>query len=210
MARPPQPLDAERELRLLTAAATAFTQSGYELASLNQIIADAGWAKSSFYHYFPDKRSLHDHVVLTLRAMSASRLVVPDLGRLTPATYWPAMASLATSFARASAEHPEFQLLKLMLSHPSAARSPDGRLTQLRSDVAQWMGAVLVRGRLIGEVRKDLPASLLAEMALALVNVLDRWTLATPTLAGSQPALTIQVLQETFGSRPSREVAAPR
>ena len=118
------------------------------------------------------------------------------------------MARLAASFAQASADHPEFQLLKRMFLHPSAARSADGQLTRLHADVARWLGEAVVRGRQVGEVRHDLPESLLADMALGLVNVLDRWTLAHPTLARSNPALTIGVLQEACSSKPSPEVAA--
>jgi len=50
-------------MRLIDAAATAFTEVGYELASLNHIIAAAGLSKSSFYHYFPDKNELVQAVI---------------------------------------------------------------------------------------------------------------------------------------------------
>ena len=207
MPRPAQPLNAERELRLLTAAATSFTRSGYELASLNQIIADAGWAKSSFYHYFPDKRRLHDHVVLTLRERIADELVLPDFELLTPATFWPTMAELVASLLRVLAIHPETRLLERMFHHPPAARGPDGQLTRLRADVARWLAAAIAAGRRLGEVRDDLPDSLLADLALGLVDVLDRWTLAHPTATGPDPSLTINLLRDTLGSTSTR---APR
>ena len=206
MSRPPQPLDAERELRLLTAAATAFTESGYELASLNQIITDAGWAKSSFYHYFPDKRRLHDHVVLTLRARVADELDLPNLDLLTQDTFWPAMTELATSFARAGAGHPETQLLERMVHHPPAARGPDGQLTLLRSDVSRWLAEAAATGLRLGELRTDLPADLLAELAFALMEVLNRWTLENPTPDDSDPALAITVVRDTLARVPTRAI----
>ncbi len=204
MSRPAQPLDAERELRLLTAAATSFTRSGYELASLNQIIADAGWAKSSFYHYFPDKRRLHDHVVLTLRERIAEELVLPDVGLLAPGTFWPTMTELVAALVRALARHPETRLLERMFLHPPAARGPDGQLTRLRADVAGWLAAAIAAGRRIGEVRDDLPETLLADLALGLIDVLDRWNIAHPTKTLSNPAIAVDLLRDTLGSTPNR------
>lgn len=208
MSRPAQPLDSGRELRLLTAAATAFTESGYELASLNQIITDAGWAKSSFYHYFPDKRRLHDHVVLTLRARVVDELVVPDLEVLTQDTFWPAMTDLAASFSRAGANHPETQLLERMVHHPPAARGPDGQLTLLRSDVSHWLAEAAATGLRLGELRADLPAGLLAELAFVLMEVLNRWTLENPDLAEADPPVAIRVLRDALASVPTRQTCS--
>jgi hypothetical protein len=48
MARPPQPLDPSREEDLLVTSARHFASAGFVGASLNNVIAEAGWGKSSF------------------------------------------------------------------------------------------------------------------------------------------------------------------
>jgi AcrR family transcriptional regulator len=150
---------------------------GYEQASLNQIIAAAGWGKSSFYHYFPDKRRLHDHVVLTLRERVEKDLVVPDLKALDADTFWSAMAVLLDSLTRAAVVHPEALLLGRMFHHPPAARGPDGQLTKLRSEVADWIARAVQRGQRLHVVRADLPSDLIAELSVAVLSSVDRWNL---------------------------------
>src|SRR5664280_2907972 len=66
----------------------------------NHLIGEAGLAKSSFYHYFPDKQRLHDHVVLTLCGRLSRGLHLPDLDSLDADSYWPAMTAMFSSMAR--------------------------------------------------------------------------------------------------------------
>lgn len=88
MARTPKPLDPQREARLLRAAAEAFLADGFEHASLNRIIKNAGIAKSSSYHYFGGKRALYDHLLKTFRTHLNSRLISMDLDSLTRENFW--------------------------------------------------------------------------------------------------------------------------
>lgn len=177
MSRTAQPLDRKREDRLLEAAATAFTAEGYQHASLNQIIATAGWAKSSFYHYFPDKQRLHDHVVLTLRRRLEDGIATPDIHSLTVETFWPGMGILLESVDRTLAEHPETQLLVHMFGHPLAARGPEGQLTRLRREVADWLAVAVGHGTTVGAVRDDLPSGLLTDLATAILATIEQWNL---------------------------------
>ncbi len=177
MSRTAQPLDRKREDRLLEAAATAFTAEGYQHASLNQIIAKAGWAKSSFYHYFPDKQRLHDHVVLTLRRRLEAGIARPDIDSLTVETYWPGMGILLETVDRTLTEHPETQLLLRMFRHPLAARGPEGQLTRLRQEVADWLALAVGHGKTVGAVRDDLPSDLLTDLAMAILATIEQWNL---------------------------------
>jgi AcrR family transcriptional regulator len=48
---------------LLSAATTAFREEGYERASIERFVRDAGVARGTFYLYFPDKRAVFEAVM---------------------------------------------------------------------------------------------------------------------------------------------------
>lgn len=203
MSRTAQPLDPTREARLLRAAAAAFTADGYHQASLNRIIDDAGWAKSSFYHYFPDKQRLHDHLIVTLANRLGTGLHVPELDDLSTADFWTETAALLASFQQVLADDPDTALLVRMFDHPLAARGPEGRLTRLRRDVRAWLQAALLRGQQLGVVREDVPAPLLVELLLAVVATLTRWAVGNDRDRSVQEGTALSVLTDILGARPS-------
>jgi AcrR family transcriptional regulator len=51
-------LDEGKRTKLLEAAMKEFAAHGYELASINRILEEAGFSKGSFYYYFEDKLDL--------------------------------------------------------------------------------------------------------------------------------------------------------
>lgn len=173
MARTPQPLDPAREEDLLIAAARHFASAGYAGTSLNAVIAEAGWGKSSFYHYFSNKRRLHDHVVMTLAARLVDAVEVPAVEDLPGARFWAGMTELVDALGRAAERHPETRYLGEMFhASPSA---DDGSLQDLRGQVEQWLRRAVIHGRDVGVVRDDLPEELLIELTLAVLRTLDRW-----------------------------------
>src|SRR5262249_42362387 len=75
-------LDADKKQRLLDAARREFARHGYELASLNSILDDAGFSKGSFYYHFDDKADL----ALPLIAAEAKTAYEPLAHVKLPAT----------------------------------------------------------------------------------------------------------------------------
>jgi AcrR family transcriptional regulator len=177
MARTPKPLEPAREEQLLLVAAKHFAAAGYTGTSLNTVIAEADWGKSSFYHYFADKRRLHDHVVRTLAARLTEQLQVPDLKTLSADQFWPAMTELAERLDRASKRRPETRLLGEMFHRPG---DDDGQLQQFRAQVEHWLRQALIHGRKHGVIRNDLPEELLARLTLAVLQTLDHWAVHNP------------------------------
>lgn len=199
VSRTAQPLDPARESRLLRAAAAAFTADGYHQASLNRIIEAAGWAKSSFYHYFPDKQRLHDHLIVTLRDRLAAGLTLPRLDELSADNFWPDMAALVSSIGRVLADDPDTALLVAMFDHPLAARGPAGRLTRLRHDVRSWLRDAFRRGQELGVVRDDLSAALLVELALVMVTTTVRWAGENDGHRSGREGPAVAVLRSAIG-----------
>lgn len=185
MARTPQPLDPSREEDLLLTAARHFAAAGYAGTSLNTVIAEAGWGKSSFYHYFSNKRRLHDHVVRTLASRLVEGVQVPAVEDLPAARFWTAMVDLVDAIGRAAARHPETRHLGEMFHAPPG--EDDGLLQTLREQVDHWLRRAITHGRRTGAVRDDLPEALLIELTLAVLHTLDRWAVRHATQ--SPPAL---------------------
>lgn len=202
MARPPKPLDASREEELLIAAARHFAAAGYAGTSLNNVIAEARWGKSSFYHYFSDKRRLYDHVVHTLAARLTDGVQVPRIEALSAAQFWPAMAELLEGLGHAAKRRPETWFLGEMFHRPTS--DDDGHLQKLRAQVEQWLRHALVHGRKIGVIRDDIPEELLIELTLAVLQTLDRWAvrhkLHSPGGPGA-PDASMQILRDLIEHR---------
>lgn len=202
MARTPQPLDPSREEELLVTAARQFAAAGYAGTSLNNVIAEAGWGKSSFYHYFSNKRELHDHVVRTLSARLMDGVTVPEIDDLAGLEFWTVFTDLIDAVGRAATRHPETRYLGEMFHSP--ATSDDGRLQDLRTQVDDWLRRAIVHGRRVGVVRDDLPEELVIELTLSVIGTLDRWAvrekLHSPGAAGS-PDLPIRLVRDLIDQR---------
>ena len=52
-------IDPERKKKILDAARLEFIRNGYDGASLNTIIREAGISKGSLYYYFEDKIDIY-------------------------------------------------------------------------------------------------------------------------------------------------------
>jgi len=52
-------LDREKQDRIVNAAMKEFSQKGYDLASTNQIVKEAGISKGLLFHYFQNKKQLY-------------------------------------------------------------------------------------------------------------------------------------------------------
>lgn len=174
MVRTAQPLSREREARLYEAAAQAFLTQGFEASSLNRIIDAAGMQKSSFYHYFADKRDLHERMLQTLTAAIAEHVRPPDPAALDAHTFWPAIHALLDDLARMADERPE----TIELARVFHASVEDDAAVRLRAAARSWTDAALARGAELGVVRTDLPAPLLGDIAFAVFVSVDRWALS--------------------------------
>lgn len=52
-------LDKEKQDRIINAAMKEFAQKGYDLASTNEIVKEAGISKGLLFHYFQNKKQLY-------------------------------------------------------------------------------------------------------------------------------------------------------
>ncbi|GAA0450943.1 TetR/AcrR family transcriptional regulator [Alkalibacillus silvisoli] len=63
MPKPFHNLEQEKQQRIISASLQEFSEKGYEQASTNQIVKNAGIGKGMLFYYFNNKRELYDYLI---------------------------------------------------------------------------------------------------------------------------------------------------
>ena len=168
-------LEEPRRDRILGTAAREFAERGYEAASVNRIIADAGISKGSLYYYFDDKEDLFATVLEHAATQVMEDLGMPPEDDLTADNFWPTFRDLM----RRSVEYlqtNEWYVRFTRSFHNYRSAAPDSPAIRRVMDMGRaQLSAFLERGQTLGVVRTDLPLPLLVEVALAVDEAGDRW-----------------------------------
>jgi AcrR family transcriptional regulator len=159
--------DPDLRARLLGSARRELASRGYEAASLNRILEDAGLSKGAFYYYFDDKADL---AVTVLEDAMAPYLA--ELDAMQPAVdvpgFWAAMEAMnARSLARL-AEHPDEADLFMRLG--AAFREDEALLARVMPLIARQAKGLALwrRGQELGAIRSDLPIEVLVATIQAI------------------------------------------
>lgn len=161
-----------RRHALAAATVAEFARVGYEGASLNRIIREAGMSKSSFYHFVGSKDELFDSVVRMLVADAGAQWSVPPPSAFAE-DFWAQVDSVLDDIASLS-EAPALQHLGRIFYLPGESGGSDAR-AELLASVHAWVEEVLQVGRSAGGVRDDLPLDLQADVAFAVLRAVDEW-----------------------------------
>jgi AcrR family transcriptional regulator len=176
-------LPAQTRARILAVARAHFARDGFEAASYNKIISDAGMSKTTAYHYFDGKADLYAAVLADVEARVASVVgewhPAPD-----PETFWSAVAATSRALLAHLADHPEDRAV--------LAASP-------AVDAGPWVGALVADAVRLGLVTPD-EHELMAELTGAVLGALDRHALARPDRAAQVAAQMPQLLARLWGS----------
>jgi AcrR family transcriptional regulator len=170
-------LPIEKKERILEAAAREFGAYGYEGASLNRILEQAGISKGAAYYYFDDKPDLF----LTVISSYAEDLVLTikvDVATLERETFWTTLVQIYHQAYASIFERPWiFQAKKAGGNFLESAHS-DERLRQLFEELYPWILSIIKRGQALGLIRSDLPEDLLIGLLMGLDDAHDRWMMA--------------------------------
>lgn len=166
-------LDPAARARWLDPAEEEFCAHGFENASLNRIVVNAGESKGRTYHYFADKGALFR---ATLERRLEESEMLPALGGALPMSdgeaYWAELALRCAHLTRVLQKDGRLAALIRVLHREAAAQAAFAApLATLHDQIA----AMLAAGQAIGAVRDDLPRDLLTEVALSLLVTIDRW-----------------------------------
>ena len=167
-------LDPETRNRLLEAAAREFAAHGFETASLNRLIEEAGISKGSFYYYFDDKADLFATVVKMAWEVCVPRQRL-DFEVLEAGTFWPTLRAYLEEFSATAREKTWLAGIARLIYRPPREARVSELVAQEFERVHAFMGRLMHRGQELGVVRTDLPEPLLLQLLLAVGETADRW-----------------------------------
>lgn len=167
-------LSAEKRERILEAAAKEFAAHGYDGASLNRILDEAGISKGAAYYYFDDKADLYITTILHY-SQELMRGLSFDPAQLTGTNFYDGIAELYRQQFTAYAERPwVFGVAKAGGTPPAELQNQEP-LAQLLQQAHLLLVQLLRHGRELGVVRDDLPQELLLALVVAVDDAHDQW-----------------------------------
>jgi AcrR family transcriptional regulator len=167
-------LPQEKQERILEAAAKVFTEHGYEKASLNLMLAEAGISKGAAYYYFTDKADLVATVVqrFWLESLLGSQGALEEL---TKEGFWRTVAGLYLHPFGDAEERPWLLGLSRAVWELPRHMLKSGPLKSVAEAATDWMAGLIMRGQELGLVRDDVPRGLLIELIWMMDGVHDHW-----------------------------------
>ncbi len=162
-----QNVDPAKKRKLLNAAIKEFADHGYELASINTILSQAGLSKGSFYYYFDDKADLAATVFLEIGQPMA---MVGEFH--TPKTrneFWKELRRI--SFERLKhieSNHTDYSCLMRLSNAMVNDAALAARVMPMFAPGRKKMAGFLEQGVAIGAMRDDIPLSTLMAMLEAV------------------------------------------
>lgn len=181
-----QPMPPERQARLFAAAAREFSL-GFSRASLNEILRNAGFSKSSFYHYFSDKEDLFEIVVQAAVTDLISTVAPAEISELTSETYWPEVARMLEVLAANCGEESSAQWLAGFILMPDSASAPVNRL---RQELHSWLTKLITRGDQLGVTQSETETAYRANIVQATVGATLNWIKTDPSTGVWSTVLT--------------------
>ncbi|MGE0791239.1 MAG: TetR/AcrR family transcriptional regulator [Sandaracinaceae bacterium] len=167
-------LDEPRRRSILAAAAEEFGERGFENASYNRIIERAGISKGAMYYYFADKDDLFRTVLDAAIVQWLTNVGFPfEADDAT--SFWSACKAMYARSLRFMLEDPQNGALCLAIVNARARMEGHPALLALNDQMQMFTAQLVGQGQRLGAVRDDIPADLIVQAALALMDAGDRW-----------------------------------
>jgi AcrR family transcriptional regulator len=170
-------LPAKKRERILEAAAKEFAAHGYDGASLNKILDEAGISKGAAYYYFDDKADLYTTTVLHYSRQVIADLEV-DFTRFTADNFWEELAAVYRQQFTGYAERPWVFGVAKADGTLAPEELAEGPLAELWQQARFLLVQLLEHGRRLGVIRDDVPPDLLLTLLVAVDEAHDNWLYA--------------------------------
>jgi TetR/AcrR family transcriptional regulator len=173
-------LPPDKRERILDAALSEFADQGYQAASLNRLVAQAGIAKGSLYQYFPNKEGIFHYVFgYALNLVRQTLTAVKD--ETLEEDLFTRLEKSLLAGVRFLREHPRIFNLYLKIQFDQKVPFRAEFLAAVRRHAAEYFSSLVRRARVRGELRPGVPE---AAVLFLLDAVFDRFlqAVAIPAL----------------------------
>jgi AcrR family transcriptional regulator len=170
-------LARDKRRRILEAAAKEFATYGYEGASLNRILEEAGISKGAAYYYFDDKADVYTTTLLHYLEELLEDMPF-DISRFTAENFWAEAAALYRHQFRHYYERPWVFGIAKSGGPASMETLAEGPMAAAWESAQALLVQLVQRGHELGVVREDLPDDLLVALVIAIDVAHDRWLFA--------------------------------
>jgi AcrR family transcriptional regulator len=170
-------LAEDKRTRILEAAAKEFAAHGYEQASLNKILENAGLSKGAAYYYFDDKADLYTTTLLHYMAELLADMPF-DVERFTAGNFWSEVANVYRHQFTHYYERPWVFGIAKSGGPVTMDDLAEGPMAELWESAQGLLGQLVERGRELGAIRDDLPDDLLQGLLVGVDVAHDRWLYA--------------------------------
>lgn len=159
---------------IFEAAAREVAAYGYEQASLNRILEEAGISKGAAYYYFEDKADLIATVLRHYWFEFAGDPVAAFEG-IDVEQFWEKLAELYIHPFDHIADRPWLLGFSRVIWQLPVEIRTSGPMGDMWAEAFDWMRVFIDCGQRLGAIRVDLPEELLMELIMAFDSVHDRW-----------------------------------
>jgi len=164
-------LPSDKQQRVVAAAINEFAANGYQRASLNNIVKDAGIAKGSLYQYFANKEALFLYVFEQF-SLAVKREVKAQVGKNTRRDFFDHVRDvLLAGIAFVDVNPQAFELYLKILFEQEVPRR-ELLVNQLRLFSAEYFMPFLDEAKKRGEIRRDVDS---ATVVFLLDAVIERF-----------------------------------
>ncbi len=145
-------LPPDKQERVLDAALAEFAERGYQAASLNRMVAQAGIAKGSLYQYFPNKEGIFSYIFQYALKLVRHTLTTVKEETLEENFFLRLEKSLlaGVTFSR---EHPRIFSLYLKIQFDKNVPFREEFLAAVRRHATEYFASLVRRARSRGELR---------------------------------------------------------
>ena len=164
-------LPLDKQQRVIAAAIREFAANGYQRASLNAIVKEAGIAKGSVYQYFANKEALFLYVFEQF-SLTVKREVKAQVGKKGTHGFFDHVREVLLAGVAFIDANPEAFELYLKILFEQEVPQREKLVNQLRLFSAEYFTPFLEEARTRGEIRGDVAS---ATVIFLLDAVIERF-----------------------------------
>jgi TetR/AcrR family transcriptional regulator len=149
-------LPPDKQERVMDAALAEFADQGYQQASLNRMVAQAGIAKGSLYQYFPNKEGIFSHIFqYALKVVGRTLITVKD--ETLEENFFVRLEKSLLAGVRFLREHPRIFSLYLKIQLDKHVPFREEFLAAVRRHATEYFASLVRRAQSRGELRPGVP-----------------------------------------------------